>query len=50
MPGFAWQLELEGRRIGWRQGDRLFRPEPGTNIVQRALFTMLGWLPLEHFF
>jgi putative cardiolipin synthase len=49
MPIFAWQLELDGRRLRWRHGDRLFAREPGANWLQRTIMRLIGRLPLGHF-
>lgn len=50
LPNFAWGLEEHGAGLAWRDGNELLQPEPGTNMLQRAVFRFLGWLPLGHLF
>ena len=50
LPRFAWALELDNGRIGWRQDGHLLQPEPGTNIVQRLILRLLGLLPVSQLF
>jgi putative cardiolipin synthase len=50
LPRFAWRVEEADGGLGWRQGDQLIQPEPGTNGLRRLVFRLLGMLPLGRFF
>ncbi len=50
LPRFAWAVERKDGALAWREDDRLIQPEPGTTLLQRLAFRLLGWLPLGHLF